>query len=156
MRRLALPIAAGGLVALVALIVVSGLRPGQPPTRAEVAGAIAAELRCPDCQSLSVADSHTPSAIEIRRQIDELLAGGASPDAVRQHFVDRYGEWILLAPRAPLAWGLPFLAILVGLGILLIWLRPWLPGRDRATVTEQATADAELRRVRDEAEALDA
>ncbi len=153
MRRLALPIAAGGLVALLALIVVSGLRPGQPPTRAEVAGAIAAELRCPDCQSLSVADSHTPSAIEIRRQIDELLAGGAAPDAVRQHFVDRYGEWILLAPSSPFAWWIPVAGILVGIGVLAWWLR-----RGRAPDAPViATPGPSLRdQIRDEVEQLDA
>jgi cytochrome c-type biogenesis protein CcmH len=155
MRRLAVPIAAAALAALVALIAVTALSPGQPVSRAEAAAAIAAELRCPDCQSLSVADSHTPSAIEIRRQIDDLLAAGASPDAVRQHFVDRYGEWILLAPRSPVAWALPFLAIIVGVGLLLAWLRPWRPRGSRAAVVEPVP-DAELHRVREEAEALDA
>ncbi len=155
MRRLALPIAAAALVALFGVIALNALRPGQLVTRAETAAAIAAELRCPDCQSLSVADSHTPSAVEIRRQIDELLAGGASADAVRQHFVDRYGEWILLAPRAPLAWALPFLAILVGLGVLVIWLRPWRRAGNGAVVTQPAGPEAQLRRVRDEAEGMD-
>ncbi|MDQ2940661.1 MAG: cytochrome c-type biogenesis protein CcmH [Chloroflexota bacterium] len=155
MRRLALPIAAAALVALLGVITLNALRPVQPVTRAESAAAIAAELRCPDCQSLSVADSHTPSAIEIRRQIDDLLAGGAAPDAVRQHFVDRYGEWILLAPRSPLAWALPFLAILVGLGLLVIWLRPRRRAGDDAVVTQPAGPEAQLRRVRDEAEAID-
>lgn len=156
MRRLAIPIAAAALLGLLGLVAVNALRPGEPPTRAEAAGAIAAELRCPDCQSLSVADSHTPSAIEIRRQIDELLAGGASADAVRQHFVDRYGDWILLAPRSPVAWALPFVAIAVGVGLLLVWLRPGMRrDGDRTALTEPADGE-ELRRVRDEAEALDA
>jgi cytochrome c-type biogenesis protein CcmH len=155
MRRLALPIAGAALVALLVLIALNALRPGQQVSRAQTAAAIAAELRCPDCQSLSVADSHTPSAIEIRREIDGLLAGGASPEAVRQHFVERYGEWILLAPRSPLAWALPFLAILAGAGLLVIWLRPWRQAGDRAMPPQQAGPDAQLRQVRDEAEALD-
>jgi cytochrome c-type biogenesis protein CcmH len=155
MRRLAVPIAAAALAALLVLIALNALRPGQPVSRTEAGAGIAAELRCPDCQSLSVADSHTPSAIEIRRQIDDLLAAGASPDAVRQHFVDRYGEWILLAPRSPAAWALPFGAIIVGVGLLLAWLRPWRAGLSR-DVTAKPAPDAELRRVRDEAEALDA
>jgi cytochrome c-type biogenesis protein CcmH/NrfF len=155
MRRLAVPIAAAALVAFLALVAVNALGPSHPVSRAEAAAAIAAELRCPDCQSLSVADSHTPSAVEIRRQIDALLVAGASPDAVRQHFVDRYGEWILLAPRSPVAWVLPFVALIVGTGLLLTWLRPWRRGAERAAVALPAT-DAELRHVRGEAEALDA
>lgn len=156
MRRLAIPIAAAALLALLALVAVSALRPAQTPTRAETAGGIAAELRCPDCQSLSVADSHTPSAIEIRRQIDELLAGGASADAVRQHFVDRYGDWILLAPRSPVAWALPFLVIAVGVALLLVWLRPRTRRDGDPLEVPEPAESAELRRVRDEAEALDA
>lgn len=156
MRRRALPIAAAALVALLALLVVNALRPGQPPTRAQSAAAIAAELRCPDCQSLSVADSHTASAIEIRRQVDELLRGGASPDAVRQHFVDRYGEWILLAPRSPAAWALPFVVVGVGFALLLVWLRPRTGADGSDTVFAEPAESEQLRRVRDEAEALDA
>jgi len=154
-RRLALPIAAAALVALLALVVLNAVRPGESPTRTQSAAAIAAELRCPDCQSLSVADSHTASAIEIRRQIDELLRGGASPDAVRQHFVDRYGDWILLAPRSPVAWALPF--VVVGVGVaLLVWLRPRTAAEGRDTVVPEVAESEQLRRVRDEAEALDA
>ena len=156
MRRLALPIAAAALVALLALVVLNALRPGQPPTRAQSAAAIAAELRCPDCQSLSVADSHTASAIAIRRQIDELLRGGASADAIRQHFVDRYGDWILLAPRSPVAWALPFVVVGVGVALLLVWLRPRTAAEGRDTVVPEAAESEQLRRVRDEAEALDA
>ena len=156
MRRIALPIAAAALVALLALVVVNVVRPGQPPTRAQSAAAIAAELRCPDCQSLSVADSHTASAIEIRRQIDELLGSGSSSDAVRQHFVDRYGEWILLAPRSPVAWALPFGVVAAGVALLLIWLRPRTAADGGETVSAEAAESEQLRRVRDEAEALDA
>ena len=50
----------------------------------------------------------TASAREIRRQIDELVAAGATDEEVRAHFVDRYGEWILLAPSSPAVWVLPF------------------------------------------------
>ena len=156
MRRLALPIAAAALVALLALVVLNAVLPGESPTRTQSAAAIAAELRCPDCQSLSVADSHTASAIEIRRQIDELLRGGASPDAVRQHFVDRYGDWILLAPRSPVAWALPFVVVGVGVALLLVWLRPRTAAEGGDTVVPEAAESEQLRRVRDEAEALDA
>ncbi len=119
------------------------------PVRAD---ALAAELRCPDCQGLSVADSQTASAREIRRQIDELVASGASDADVRAHFVDRYGEWILLAPTSPAAWILPFAALALGVGALAAWLV-----RRRPPPPAQVTLDDETRRrLHDEAEALDA
>ena len=111
-------IAAGSLLALAAVAVLAAVRPGQATTPDARADALAAELRCPDCQGLSVADSPTSSAREIRRQIDELIAAGASDDEVRAHFVARYGEWIRLAPSMALVWLVPFAVVLAGVALL--------------------------------------
>ena len=72
---------------------------------------------------------------------------------MRAHFVDRYGEWILLAPTSPAAWILPFAALASGVAALAAWLvarRAGRPGR-RPTVDDETR-----RRLRDEVEALDA
>ena len=61
-RTYAPPLAVGALLALGALVAVMVLRPGSPSSRAELARQIAADLRCPDCQGLSVADSGSPFA----------------------------------------------------------------------------------------------
>jgi cytochrome c-type biogenesis protein CcmH len=154
MKRLAFPLAAGALLALGALVALTVIRPAAPASRAEVARQIAADLRCPDCQGLSVADSSSGSAGEIRRQIEAQLAAGRNPEQVRRSFVDRYGEWILLRPTAWLAWLSPFAVVVVGAALLGIWLMR----RDRVEVdTRQRTLTAaEQARVREEAEALDA
>lgn len=148
-------VAAAALIALGMVIAVNLLRPSPAPTLAGQAALLAAELRCPDCAGVSIAESPTSSAAEIRRQIDALLADGRTPDEVRQHFVDRYGEWILLSPRLPIAWILPAIALAIGVTGLVAWLRPRPPlaGDPAAHAT---TTDADRRRVRDEAEALDA
>ena len=153
MRRWLPMVAAGCLLAVVALVAVMALAPRSQPPVAERADALAAELRCPDCQGLSVADSPTSSAREIRRQIDELLAGGATDDEVRAHFVARYGEWIRLAPSSRLIWALPFVAVVVGVALLALRLRA-----GRSTTATPATAvDADQRRrLREEVESLDA
>lgn len=149
MRRLALPLAAGVLLAIAGLAVVGLLR----PSGASNTAILASELRCPDCEGLSVAESPTRSAAEMRRQIDALLAEGATPDQVRQHFVDRYGEWILLAPRSPLPWLAPVALLAVGLAVFGRWLR----GRPDRVAAPASTAPSDAaRRVADEAEALDA
>ncbi|MGH2380474.1 MAG: cytochrome c-type biogenesis protein [Candidatus Limnocylindria bacterium] len=145
-------VAVGGLLTLIAVGVVLLFRPGPTPTTGERADALARELRCPDCQGLSVADSPTGSAQEIRRQIDALLAGGASADEVRAHFVARYGEWILLAPASPLAWIIPFAVVLAGAGGLGAWLMTRRPAPSRP----QDISPGERQRLREEAEALDA
>lgn len=69
--------------------------PGSLEQRAEE---IATGLRCPVCQNLSVADSPSRLAGEIRQQIREMLRAGRTSEQIRRHFVDAYGEWVLLTP----------------------------------------------------------
>jgi cytochrome c-type biogenesis protein CcmH len=147
-------VALGALLALVAIGLVLAVRPPPEPTAAERADALARELRCPDCQGLSVADSPTSSAREIQRQVDEMLAGGATDAQVRDHFVARYGTWILLAPSSPLPWLVPIAVVLAGIGGLLAWLvarRAPVP-----SAPSYAPSEEERRRLHEEAEALDA
>ena len=152
MRRWLPIVASGCLLAVVALILLAAFGPRQQLSLAERADALAAELRCPDCQGLSVADSPTSSAREIRRQIDELLGGGATDEEVRAHFVARYGEWIRLAPAAPLVWVLPFAVVATGGALLALWLRT----RRAAPASAAAVDPEQRRRLREEVESLDA
>ena len=152
MRRWLLP--AAGAAVLAAIVVGALVLPqASEPATGERADALARVLRCPDCQGLSVADSPTQSAAEIRRQIDELLASGASPDEVRAHFVARYGDWILLAPASPVPWAVPFVALALGAAALVTWL---MRARRRPWVAASPLNDDVRRRLHDEAEALDA
>lgn len=152
MSRWLVPIGVAAVLALTGVALVNGLGVAAP-TRAEQAQRLAAELRCPDCAGLSVAESTSASAAAIRAEIDAQLAAGSTADQVRRHFVERYGEWILLSPSAPVAWLLPVLAVLAGLLGLAIWLV-----RRRAPSAAPAASPSaiDLQRVRDEAEALDA
>ncbi|NJD69472.1 MAG: cytochrome c-type biogenesis protein CcmH [candidate division NC10 bacterium] len=85
---------------------------------------LAAELRCPVCQNLSVADSPSEMATQMREVIHEKLKNGESPEQIRDYFVCRFGEWILLSPARQgfnwLAWLLPFVAIVGGFGIVVL------------------------------------
>jgi cytochrome c-type biogenesis protein CcmH len=154
MRRLALPTAVAALLALGALVLVDAVRPVAPLTPAEQARQLAAELRCPDCQALSVAESQTAAAAAIRSQIVAQLSAGRSEAQVRDYFVQRYGEWILLAPTSPLAWLLPPLALVGGIGLLAWWLRR---GRSLTPSPDPAPPDPAVRsRLHDEVEQLDA
>lgn len=62
------------------------------------ARAIEAQLRCPTCQGLSIADSPSTSATQMRALVREQLLAGASDEEAREFFVARYGRWILLDP----------------------------------------------------------
>jgi cytochrome c-type biogenesis protein CcmH len=154
MPRLAVPLAAVALAVLVGLAAFALVQPAAPKTTAEQAHRLAAGLRCPDCEALSVGESRTAAAAAIRDEIDEQLAAGRTPDEVRQSFVARYGEWILLEPADALAWWLPAIALAAGLVVLGARL---LMGRDApGTQPSGAISESDRRRARDEAEALDA
>lgn len=152
----ALPLALAVVGLAVVLSAVFLLRPADDgATREDRVRTLAAGLRCPDCQGLSVADSPTTAAVEIRRQIGAQVDAGRSDDDVRRHFVERYGDWILLTPRSPLAWWLPVAFLAAGVAALILWLRG--SGRTRRAADPPASVTpAERLAVREEAEGLDA
>lgn len=152
MRRWLPAVALGGLLALMALVAVPALRPGAEPSAIERVDALASELRCPDCQGLSVADSPTSSAQEIRRQISGLVAAGAGDEEVRAYFVARYGQWILLAPSSVAYWLIPFVVVAAAAAGLVVWLARRRP----LVVGSVALSDEQRRNLHEEVEALDA
>lgn len=115
------------LVAVIAAVVIAaGLAASakRPVTLDERARSLAAELRCPVCQGLSIADSPAPLAGQMRSLVREQLAAGASDADVRNYFVARYGTWILLAPPPEgmnaLIWLAPGAFVLTGL-VAVAW-----------------------------------
>ncbi|MCH6546586.1 MAG: cytochrome c-type biogenesis protein CcmH, partial [Deltaproteobacteria bacterium] len=91
---------------------------------------IAAELRCPVCQALSVADSPSEMAQQMRAIIQQQLKEGKSPDEVKTYFISKYGEWVMLAPTAKgfslLIWILPFVALGGGILFVVFTVRRWV------------------------------
>jgi cytochrome c-type biogenesis protein CcmH len=132
-------------LAVVAVVVVVWVGwPSGSKSNAERARALAAELRCPDCESLSAADSQTQSARAIRRDLRDRIAEGQSDTEIRQVYVDRYGESILLNPEQSglglVVWGLPVLFVVLAGAGLVVAFRRW----HRATPMTATEADEAL------------
>lgn len=127
-RRL-LPGVALAAVVVVALVIGGAGRDRGPRTAVARAQAIAEDLRCPVCQGLSVADSHSPTAEAMREDIRRRVDAGESADAIKAHYVGSYGEWVLLRPEASgvgvLVWILPVGALLLAVGGLALAFRRW-------------------------------
>jgi cytochrome c-type biogenesis protein CcmH len=116
---------------------------------------VAAQLRCVVCQNLSVADSPSEMAAQMRAIVRERLEAGETPEQVREYFVARYGEWILLAPRRRgfnlIVWGFPLGAVTVGFAAVALLLRRWT--RRRAAAPPAPPVDAAMsERIRRELE----
>lgn len=96
-RRESLPLALA-IAVVVGIGLAVGLAGRVPPDLAERARTIERSLRCPTCQSTSVADSPAVAARQMRAVVEDRLRAGWSDDDVQAFFVDRYGRWILLDP----------------------------------------------------------
>lgn len=109
---------------------------------------IARQLRCPVCVSESVAESNSPTSLEMRRIIQEQLEQGRSEAEILAYFQERYGDWILLEPPKRglhlLVWLLPMVAAVTGLIVLGLFVRRWT----RASREPIEVDDNDLARVR--------
>ena len=89
--------------------------------------AVAAELRCLVCQNQTLADSNAGLAIDLRRQIREMLAKGMSERQITEFMTARYGDFVLYRPpykaSTALLWAGPALLMAVALGSLAVTLR---------------------------------
>jgi cytochrome c-type biogenesis protein CcmH len=121
---------------------------------------IARELRCPICQNLSVADSPTELATQMRALIEEKLQAGESPEAIKAYFVSKYGDWILLKPKREgftwLVWLLPVAGLLVGAGAVVVFTRRSMAQRSQEEEPAETPAQEEYaRRLEREIEELE-
>jgi cytochrome c-type biogenesis protein CcmH len=139
MKRTWLLVAGAAAVVVVAALLARG--GGSPTTIEERSQAISAGLRCPVCQNLSIADSPSRLAGEMRAEVEEQLRAGRTDEEVRAFFVGRYGEWVLLEPRSLLPFLVPIAAVALGLGAWVVAIRR----RPRVERTE--VSDAERRRI---------
>ncbi len=85
--------------------------------------ALVSELRCVMCQNQSLADSNAQIAVDLRREVLDLMREGRSDPEVRDFLVARYGEFVLYRPRVSgTTWLLWFGPLLFALGGgLVVW-----------------------------------
>lgn len=115
---------------VLALVLTLTAAPGRAQTDVDRrVSAIAAGLRCPVCQNLSVQDSPSDVAASFRARIRELVLAGRSDREIEEFFVARYGEWILLSPPrqgiALAVWLVPALGLSAGLLAALAAIAAW-------------------------------
>jgi cytochrome c-type biogenesis protein CcmH len=140
----------GVLVLAVAAVSLALASRADPPTAAQRAERLDAELRCPVCQGLSVADSPSSTARAIADDVARRVAGGESDQQIRQYYVGRYGPGILLSPSgAPgaLAQALPLLLAAGATAGVVLALRRGRRRRGRLADAQDEELVARLRGV---------
>ncbi len=129
----------------------------EPAEFEERVRALAAELRCVVCQNLSVADSPSEMAQQMREIVREQLQQGKSPEEIKAYFVSKYGEWVLLAPSkrgfSLFLWVLPFVAVVGGVLLVILVIRRWV--KTETESQPKAVDPALVARVQNEIAAAD-
>ena len=137
--------ASWAVMAVVLVVALSvGVTEDRPPrTENDRVEAIASEVRCPTCESLSAAESDAPAAQAVRDEIRDRLRDGQSEAEILGFLASRYGDDILLRPEASgvagLVWVLPVAAVLLALGGLA-----WKLRRRSVPTSAPTSADREL------------
>ena len=116
----------------------------QNPVLDKRVAALADELRCLVCQNQTLAESNAPLAVDLRNQIREQLAKGASEGEVRDFMVARYGDFVLYKPpfRAGTAalWVGPFVLLAIGIWVLRRLARRRVPAPQLSDVERSRAA----------------
>ena len=116
------------------------------PAQEQRAEAIGHQLRCLVCQNESVEELEADLARDLRRIIRQRVAAGEDDQQVIDWMVARYGEFVRLRPAfsasTALLWAAPALALLAGIGSVLVLRR-------RRAVPEAPLSPEEQRKLSD-------
>lgn len=88
---------------------------------------LSAQLRCLVCQNQTIADSNAELALDLRRQVREMLGRGATDREVIDFMTARYGDFVLYRPpvksSTAVLWFGPGVLLVVAVGVFLFVLR---------------------------------
>ena len=85
------------------------------------------ELRCLVCQNETIAASNAELAVDLKKQVREMMRSGKTDAEILKYMTDRYGDFVLYRPPLKsttiLLWFGPALLLAAGAAVLLITLR---------------------------------
>ncbi len=149
----------GLLVALVLALAMPALavQPDEildDPALEERARELSKGLRCLVCRNESIDESNADLARDLRLLVRERLVAGDTNDEVIDFVVDRYGEYVLLRPRASgsslLLWAAGPLMLLLAAGVGFGYLRSRAAARPESEADLSAEEKARLARILEE------
>jgi cytochrome c-type biogenesis protein CcmH len=100
----------------------------ETPTNAQVSEGLTCQCGC----GLTVANCNMPTcgfSVPMRAEIDRMIGKGMSRAQIVAFYRGKYGEKVLSAPTAEgfnlLAWTMPFIALVVGGGLMVLAFGRW-------------------------------
>jgi cytochrome c-type biogenesis protein CcmH len=104
-------------LASLAFFAAAGAPVALDPAAEARARALDGEIRCVVCENEPISQSTASIATDMRALVRERIAAGDSDAEIRAFFADRYGDFVLLRPRAssltwPL-WAAPLILLLI-------------------------------------------
>ncbi|HJT16428.1 MAG TPA: cytochrome c-type biogenesis protein [Thermoanaerobaculia bacterium] len=132
------------------LAVALGIPQGQPlsgPALDQKTQEVASLLRCPVCQGMSVADSPSTVAQDMKHQVREMLSKGYTQEQILAYFEQSYGQFVLEKPKNPLVWILPIAILLIG-AVVVVTTAKRLSSEGPATGNQEPATDPYIEQVR--------
>ena len=114
------------------------------PAKEARARALFRDVRCLVCQSESIDESEAPLAHDLRQVVRQQVADGRTDAQIKGFLVSRYGQFVLLTPKASLGnailWIGPLLIVAAGAAALIARSRK-APEPTSLTTQEEAELD---------------
>jgi cytochrome c-type biogenesis protein CcmH len=101
---------------------------------------ITTDLRCPVCQGLSVKDSTSETARQMRDLVAQRVREGRTDAEIQAEFRAAYGDWIFLSPPVSSWSGLVWLVPIAVIGAGLVLVTGRLHGTRAPQPTEPSSA----------------
>jgi cytochrome c-type biogenesis protein CcmH len=132
-------------VATAIALAIGAARSSEARTPEERIDAIAKTLKCPVCPGESLYESRNNVSLNLKAEIAREVRAGQTDDEIRAAIVARYGDSVLLVPRAEgvdsLVWVLPVVLLVVSVAALVVVFRRW---RRQGSTGPPTDADREL------------
>ena len=150
------------ILALFFSLLLTGVVLAQQPTPSDdEVNAIAKQLYCPVCENIPLDVCPTTACAQWRELIRQKLADGWSEQAIKDYFVQQYGDRVLGTPPAKginwLVYLVPPIAILAGVYVLYHAYRTWKhptmvvePSSENPPPKQDAAQDEYIRQLEDQ------
>ncbi|MEL7432472.1 MAG: cytochrome c-type biogenesis protein CcmH [Chloroflexota bacterium] len=90
---------------------------------------VASSMFCPVCENEPLDQCYNATCIQWKREIQNMLSQGMTPEEIQTSFVDRYGQHVVSVPHDPflraLSFGAPILGTIIALIIGFFTFRSW-------------------------------